>query len=68
MKKIERIAPGGYDPSSRRKLNEIIDALPSLKILRTADIDVDHTANGTFIRPKTSQESTDTNNNAPRWG
>lgn len=67
MKKIAKIADGGFDPASRRKLNEVIEALESLRILRHPDLDIDRTSQGTFIRPKGGGDNTN-NNQAPRWG
>lgn len=65
--KVEPIAEGGFDPSGRRKINEIIRALAAQKLLRTPEMDLHETTTGTFARPKVSTDD-NTNNNAPRWG
>lgn len=69
MKIPATIPEGGFDPLSRRKINELIRALESLQILRTPDFQIDRTARGTFLRSTGSGAGDNTNSNtAPRWG
>lgn len=63
-----KVPEGGFDPVGRRKINQIIDALESLRILNSPDVDIDRTRKGTFIRPKGGNGNDTTNNSAPRWG
>ena len=65
---IQPIAEVGFDAPGRRKMNEIIRAMKSLEILKTPDIEVDKTSQGTFIRPNNSGGDGTDNNQAPRWG
>lgn len=68
MKTPTTLPDGGFDPAARRKINEIIRVMGSLEIRNHPDIEIDRTANGVFIRPKGGGTSSDSNNQAPRWG
>ena len=70
MKPIQKLEEGGLAPKVNRKINEIIEALPSLHVLPSADVQVDSTAGGQFLRIRggAGSPSSDSSNNPPTWG
>ena len=62
----EPVPENGLEPDLRRKFNQLLRAVRTLKVRESGTMAVSHTEGGTFVEVKNSARGG--GNSTPRWG